>query len=60
MVTETGKFWFTVMQTWFDVAGFPIVQMLLEFRLQVMQSPFMGMCVKVLLLVPEGMPFTYH
>jgi hypothetical protein len=42
METETGKFWFTVMHTVFDVAGFPIAHVLLEFRLTVMQSPFAG------------------
>ncbi len=60
MVTETGKFGFTVMQTWFEVAGFPVVQVLLEFRLQVMQSPFTGTWENVLLLPPLGMLFTYH
>ena len=60
MVTETGKFGFTVIQTWFEVAGFPIVQVLLEFRLQLMQSPLTGTYVKVPLLVPNGTPFTYH
>ncbi len=60
MVTETGKFGFTVMQTWFDMAGFPVVQVLLEFRLQVMQSPFTGTWENVLLLAPVGMLFTYH
>jgi hypothetical protein len=48
------------MQTWFDVAGFPVGQLVLEFRLQVMQSPFTGTYVKMLLLPPEGIPFTYH
>ena len=60
MVTETGKFWFTVMQIWFEVAGFPVEQLLLEFRLQVMQSPSTGIYVNVLLLPPEAMLFTYH
>jgi hypothetical protein len=26
MVTETGKLWFTVMHTWFEVAGLPDAQ----------------------------------
>jgi hypothetical protein len=42
IVTETGRFWFTVMQSRFDMAGFPVEQLLLEFRLQVMQSPSTG------------------
>jgi hypothetical protein len=40
--TETGKFWFTVMQTGFDMAGLPIAHVLLEFRLTVIQSPSAG------------------
>jgi hypothetical protein len=60
MVKETGKFWFTVMQIWFEVAGFPVGQLVLEFRLQVIQSPFKGTYIKELLLTPEGLPFTYH
>jgi hypothetical protein len=60
MVTETGKFWFTLMHTWFDMAGFPVEQVLLELRLEVMQSLFTGTWENVLLFAPVGMLFTYH
>ena len=42
MVMETGKFWFTVMQTWFDVAGLPDAQGELVEYTHTMQSPFEG------------------
>jgi hypothetical protein len=42
MVTETGKLWFTVMQTWFEVAGLPEAQGELVEYTQTMQSPFNG------------------
>ena len=42
MLTLTGRFGFTVMVMAFDVAGFPVVQVSLEVRMQVTTSPSAG------------------
>ena len=41
-VTLTGKFGLTVIQIWFDVAGFPVVQGRFDVSSHVMQSPLSG------------------
>ncbi len=40
--TLTDRFGFTVMVTVFDVAGFPVGQVALEVRLQIITSLFVG------------------
>jgi hypothetical protein len=42
IVTLTGRFGFTVMTIVFEVAGFPVAQVALEVKTQVMISPFRG------------------
>ena len=42
MLTLTGRFGLTIIVIAFDVAGFPLVQVASEFRIQVMISPLTG------------------
>jgi hypothetical protein len=51
---------FTVMFTVLEVAGLPVVHTALDVSMQITASPFMGVYVKVELLVPCGLPFTLH
>ena len=38
----TGRFGFTVMAMAFELAGFPVAQVALDVKTQVMESPFTG------------------
>lgn len=42
MVILTGRLGLTVMQIVFEFAGFPVGQLMLEVRMQAIQSPFTG------------------
>ena len=60
-LTLTGKFGFTVMLIEFEVAGLPVAQEAFEVRTHVTALLFAKVVVvKVLLLVPALVPFTFH
>ena len=60
METVTGVNGFTLITMELEGAGFPIAQPSLEVRVQVITSPLTGVKVKTGLLVPEGVPLTFH
>ena len=61
MLTDTGKFGFTVIVKILDVAGLPVAQVALEVRTQVIVSPSDNdALVYVVLLVPTSVPLSFH
>jgi hypothetical protein len=60
MLTLTGRFGFTVMVTGAEVAGFPVAQVALDVKTQVITSPLTGILLYVLLLAPTLTPFNFH
>ena len=59
--TLAGRFGFTVMAIAFEVAGFPVTQVALLVKIQVMVFPFTNPAsVYVVLLVPTFTPFFFH
>jgi hypothetical protein len=43
-----------------DITGLPVTQGKLEVSRQAILSPSLGIQLNTLLLVPRGVPFTYH
>jgi len=61
MLTDTGKFGFTVVVIVFDVAGLPDVHASLEVRMTFTWSPFAReVVVYVALFVPTSTLFFFH
>jgi hypothetical protein len=58
--TLTGRFGLTVIQIWFDNAGFPVVQGRTEVSSHVMQSPLSGIQEKMELFDPVFTPFIFQ
>ena len=56
----TGSNGLTDMLTAFDIAGFPVIQVAFEVKIQVTISLFAGMYEKVALFVPAFAPLTFH
>ena len=61
ILTEAGKFGFTVIVKILEVAGLPVAQVALEVRTQVTVSPSDNDAfVYVVLLVPTSVPLSFH
>jgi hypothetical protein len=60
IVTPAERFELTVIVILLDVAGLPVIQAAFEVIIQVTISPFKGVYVKDVLLVPASTPFTFH
>jgi hypothetical protein len=58
--TLTGIDGVTIMVTVFDIPGFPVAQLKFEVRIHLTWSLFAGVQVKVELLRPAFIPFTFH
>ena len=59
--TLTGNNGFTTIVTVFEVAGFPVVQIILDVKPQVIALPFSGLNVYVEFVAPCAfVPFTFH
>jgi hypothetical protein len=60
-LTEGVTGWLTVMVTAFDVAGFPVTQLALDVRIQVITSLLARLLLEyVELFVPILVPFIFH